>query len=270
MAWTSVISTVRADDQGKIRERVYAVVLGGGLIFIGAVAWQLAVMAGAVDEFLTSSPVLVIEGVVKQIVSGELLVNIGISGLEFIVAFAVASVFGISLGLLMGRLRYVKYAIEPYVWLLYSSPVIALFPLIVLIFGLGAPSVVFIAIMLAIVPLIVNAMQGVDNVDPGLIKVVESFGGNELQLLRKVVLPASFPTIMAGVRLGMGRAVVGVVVGELFAGQGGIGYSIDKYASELNTTQVFSSVLIVIVAGLVLNFIARALERASSGWRTDL
>jgi NitT/TauT family transport system permease protein len=235
--------------------RFMPVLLGGGFLVAVAAIWQLAVSLGLVNSFLTSSPQLIGQSLVEQATSGLLLRSIGTSALELLVGFVAAGVVGVVLGLVMGRYRYVEYA---------------LFPLLVLVLGLGSPTVIAITFLMAVVPVIVNSMQGVRNVDPKLVQAARSFGASEAALLRKVILPASIPTIMAGLRLGIGRALVGVVVGEFFAGDGGIGYNISYFAGHLGTTDVLASVLVVVVAGVALNLLARRLEGLADAWRADL
>ncbi|MGP4014485.1 ABC transporter permease [Saccharopolyspora sp. 5N708] len=252
------------------QSRIIPVLLGGGFLVLVAVVWQLAAALGLINSFLTSSPQLIWESLISQGTSGLLLRSIGISALELLIGFVLAAVVGVVLGLVMGRYRYVEYAIEPYVWLLYSAPIVALFPLLVLMLGLGSPTVVAIAFLMSVVPVIVNSMQGVRNVDPQLVRAAKSFGASEAALLQKVILPGSVPTIMAGLRLGVGRALVGVVVGEFFAGDGGIGYNISYFAGHLGTTDVLASVFVVIVAGVALNVLARRLEGLADSWRANL
>lgn len=245
------------------------VLLGGGFIVLLLVVWQLAASAGLVNPFLTSSPLLIAQAIGTQAQSGMLLAAMGKSAVELALGFGMAAVAGVLAGLLMGRYRWVDYALEPYVWLLYSAPIVALFPLLVLAFGLGTPAVTAIAFLMAVVPIVVNASQAVRNVDPKLVSAAVSFGAGEAALLAKVILPASVPTVMAGLRLGLGRALVGVVIGEFFAGDGGIGYDISYYAGHLGTTDVLAAVVVVIVAGLLLNGAARWVEHRADSWRTD-
>lgn len=252
------------------QSRLSAVLLGGGFIVVVALLWQLAAVARLVNPFLTSSPELIFYSLVNQATSGLLLRSIGVSALELVIGFGLAAAAGVLTGLVMGRYRYVEYAIEPYVWLLYSAPIIALFPLLVLVLGLGKPTVVAVTFLMAVVPVIVNSMQGVRNVDPNLVRAAKSFGAGEATLLRKVVLPASVPTIMAGLRLGVGRALVGVIIGEFFAGDGGIGYNISSFAGHLGTTDVLASVVVVVIAGVALNVLARRLEGLADSWRGNL
>jgi NitT/TauT family transport system permease protein len=254
----------------KLPEKSMSILLGGGFLVVAAIVWQLAASLELVNPFLTSSPALIAGSLGEQIGSGLMLRSIGTSALELLIGFGLAGIVGVALGLVMGRYRYVEYVVEPYVWLLYSAPIVAMFPLMVLTLGLGSPTVIAITFLMSVVPVVVNSAQGVRNVDPKLIQTAISFGAGETALLRKVILPASVPTIMAGLRLGIGRALVGVVVGEFFAGDGGIGYNISYFAGHLGTTEVLASVFVVIVAGVALNVFARWLEGLADSWRTDI
>lgn len=252
------------------RQRWTPVLLGGGFVVVVLALWQIAAALGWVNTFLNSSPTMICQALWEMTRSGALPRSVGTSALEFAVGFALAGGVGVLLGLGMGRYRYVEYALEPYVWLLYSSPVVALFPLLVLMLGLGHPTVIAITFLTAVVPVVVNSAQGVRNVDRRLLQVAASFGAGEAALLYKVILPASVPAVMAGLRLGMGRALVGMVVGEFFAGNGGIGYNVSYYASQLQTTNVLAAVVVVVIAGVLLHLAATRLEHLADAWRTDV
>jgi NitT/TauT family transport system permease protein len=267
---TPAAPVVAARGRGPGSERSKAVLLGGGFIVVVLACWQVTASLGWVNTFLNSSPALIAKELWNQTRSGTLPRSLGVSALEFAIGFALAGVAGVLVGLAIGRYRYVEYALDPYVWLLYSSPVIALFPLLVLMLGLGHPTVIAITFLTAVVPVLVNASQGVRDVDRGLLRAAKSFGAGETALLYKVILPASVPAVMAGLRLGMGRALVGMVVGEFFAGNGGIGYNVSYYASQLQTTSVLAAVVVVVAAGVLLNVLARLLERLADSWRTDV
>lgn len=270
---TTVTSAVRTAKRRKgnarARERGIGVLLGGGLIVVLVLAWQALVSFGIANSFLTSSPVLILQYLWEAILSGALPASLGVTGVQFLISFAIIMVIGIPVGLVMGRYRTVEYALDPYVWLMYSAPMVALYPLIVLVVGIGQPAVIVVAVLLSVVPVIINTSQGVRNVDEALIRVAASFGAKEPTILRKVILPASIPTIMAGVRLGLGRVLVGVVVGGFFAGNSGIGYDVTYAAGRLDTTGVIASVVVIVVVGVVLNAVARWIERRADSWRGE-
>ena len=140
-----------------------------------------------------------------------------------------------------------EYALDPFLWFLYSAPLIAFYPIFVLWFGLGVPTVIAMTFLLSVTQIAASTLSGFKNVNPGLIRAARSFGATERDLLWKVVLPASVPMVIAGLRLGIGRALMGVVVGELFGATAGLGYSIAYYGSLLKTTDMIASLVVVVV-----------------------
>src|SRR5207237_7880500 len=118
----------------------------------------------------------------------------------------------------------VEYALEPFLWFLYSAPLIAFYPIFVLWFGLGVPTVIAITFLLSVTQITASTLSGIQNVNPGLLRAARSFGATERDLLWKVVLPASVPMVIAVLRLGIGCVLMGVVVGVLFGATAGLGY----------------------------------------------
>ena len=152
-------------------------------------------------------------------------------------------------------------------WFLYASPLIAFYPLLIVWLGFGFATVVAVAFLLSFVSIVVNAMAGVHSVEPNLVKAVLAFGGTRRDVVLKVVLPASIPHILAGGRIGLGRALHGVVLGEMFGSNDGLGYSIARYAAQLKTADVFAPLLTLIVLGIVINQASGLLESRLLSWR---
>jgi NitT/TauT family transport system permease protein len=159
--------------------------------------------------------------------------------------------------------------LDPFLWFLYSAPLIAFYPIFVLWFGLGVPTVIALTFLLSIPQIAANTLNGIHNVNPGLIQAARSFGATERDLLWKVVLPASLPAVIAGLRLGVGRALMGVVVGELFGATAGLGYSISYYGALLKTTDMIASLVVVMVLGVLCTQGLSALEARFDSWRTS-
>jgi ABC-type nitrate/sulfonate/bicarbonate transport system permease component len=243
----------------------------GSLSFAVLIAgWQLIVSAGLVDPFLVASPAKVASALVDQIGSGLIFEHLKVSMVELAVGFGIASVLGISWGVLMGWYGSLNDAFDPFVWLGYSAPLVALYPVFLLIFGLGSKTVIAICVLLAVFPILVNTRAGVREVDPKLIQAARSFGATDRQLFGKVVLPASLPFVMAGLRLGLGRGLVGVVVGEFFVGDKGLGYSVAYYAGLLRTTDMIVQVVVIGAIGVLLTSLLGVLERRIDAWRVEV
>jgi NitT/TauT family transport system permease protein len=233
-------------------------------------AWQLIVDVGLVDGFLVGSPTKVAGALGDQISSGVLFDQLKVSAYELAIGFGLATVLGVTGGVLMGWYGALNDAFDPFVWLGYASPLVAMYPVFLLIFGLGAPTVIAIAVLLAVFPILINTRSGVREVDAKLIQAARSFGATDRQMFRKVVLPASMPLVMAGLRLGIGRALVGVVVGEFFVGDKGLGYSVAYYAGLLRTTDMIVEVVVIGALGVLLTQLLSLLERRIDSWRVEV
>lgn len=230
--------------------------------------WELAVTAGWLDPFFASMPSAIAVALGDQIVSGELARNVWVSLREFTTGFGLAIVVGIGLGVLAGWYRTVEYALDPFIWFLYSAPLIAFYPLFVVWVGLGQPTVVAITFLLSVTPVMVNTLTGIKNVSPELIRAAVSFGARKQDLFYKVALPASVPMVMAGLRLGVGRALTGVVIAELFGSTAGLGHSIAYYAGLLKTVNMMASLVAVVCIGVIFTQLLAYFESRFDSWRT--
>ncbi|HEY4277819.1 MAG TPA: ABC transporter permease [Conexibacter sp.] len=231
--------------------------------------WQLLTAAGIVDPFLISSPTRVFPALVDQVKSGELTRALGTTALEFAVSFALASVVGVALGVLMGWYKPVEFALDPFVWLIYSAPVIAMYPVFLVLFGAGLPTIVAVSFFLTVSPIVVNTMRGVQEVDPRLVRAARSLMANDRQLFRYVAIPGAVPLIMAGLRIGVGRALTAVIVAEIFAGDGGLGYIASYYAGLQQTTDMLADVIVIAALGVAVTQLLRVLESRADRWRVD-
>jgi NitT/TauT family transport system permease protein len=242
-----------------------------GIVSFGVMllVWEATVRWGWVNSFFVSQPSAVAASLARSARSGELEHNIAVSLREFLIGYGMSVVVGILAGALAGRFRTVEYAGDPFLWFLYSAPLIAFYPIFVLWFGLGVPTVIALTFLLAVPQIAANTLMGIHNVHPGLIRAARSFGATERDLLWKVVLPASLPMVIAGLRLGVGRALMGVVVGELFGATAGLGYSISYYGALLKTTDMIASLVVVIVLGVLCTQGLSALEARFDSWRTS-
>jgi len=161
----------------------------------------------------------------------------------------------------------VELATDLYINALYATPMVALVPLIVLWFGFGIPAKVVIVFLFMIFPVLINTQQGVKTVDRALLEVARSFCSTERQLWGDVVLPSAVPFIAAGVRLAIGRGLVGMVVAEFYTSISGLGYMIVRYANAFETAKLFVPIVVLMVMGIVLVQGARALELRIAPWQ---
>ena len=231
-----------------------------GLVGLG-LGWEGAARLGLIDAVVLASPRGVGTALLRQWRSGELGADLAVSATEFILAFSLAAVAGVTLGLVMGLVRDAEYAFDPYVWLLYTAPLVAFQPLLVVWLGFGFRTVVVLAAALAAFPIAVNTLTGVRTADPTLVRVVRGFGGRRLDEVVKVILPAALPLVLAGLRLGAGRALVGIVVGEMFGANAGLGFRLSFYGSRLRAADTLAPLLGIVAIGVVATQAVRLLER---------
>ncbi len=231
------------------------------------VLWEL------VGRFVVTNPILfaplskVLAAGWNLLVGGDLLFHLAISGLEFGLGFLLATVIGIAIGFLMATNRTAQDILDPWVSFFYSSPLVALVPFFILVFGVGLASKVAIIFIVAIFPILLNAFVGLRAVDENLVEVGAAFNCSRWQVFAKILLPGALPYILVGLRLGIGRALTGVVVSELFGSQAGLGYLIGNAGQSFDTPVVLFGVLLFSLFGLSTVEGLKWIERAVAPWR---
>ena len=170
------------------------------------------------------------------------------------------SVIGVPLCLLLGRFPVMRYILDPPIMAIYATPHLALLPIIIVWLGIGMQSKIAVAFVSAVIPILVNTMAGVRGVERSWILAARSFCAGELEVFTKVIMPASLPSVILGIRLGLSRAVLGVVVGEMYQSQAGVGNEIMRYGSEFRTDYLLFEVLLVSLFGLAATSAVRTLE----------
>ncbi|CDN57858.1 Taurine transport system permease TauC (plasmid) [Neorhizobium galegae bv. officinalis bv. officinalis str. HAMBI 1141] len=249
--------------------RRQALVLGT-LSMIGIVVfWQIAVDTGFINPFFISTPSQVAVEFMAQFEDGSVATNVAATLYCFAWSLGLAAVVGIVLGMLAGWFADVESALEPFIWFKYSAPTVAFYPLFVAWLGYGRPTIIAIAFLFALTPIYANTLSGIKNTDRDLARAARSFGAKPLDIFLRVALPGSVPVMMAGLRLGVGRALTGVVVAELFGANAGLGYAITYYGQLMQTTKMMVSIVIVVVLGVLLTQILSFLESRTDSWRVD-
>jgi ABC-type nitrate/sulfonate/bicarbonate transport system permease component len=228
-------------------------------------AWE--VFGRQVNPLFMSYPSAIAEAAARMIGSGELLAALVSSLQTLVIAFLIAGIIGLSLGLLIGRYRSFEAATDWLVNALYSTPLVAVIPLVILWFGLGDAAKIFIVMILAVFPILINTITGVRNVPTNLIDVGSAFASREFEIFTKIILPSALPYMMTGLRLGIGRAIIGMVVAEFFTAITGLGALIVKYGNQYDTASMFVPILVLMLLGVTLSLVVRNLERWIAPWR---
>jgi len=204
------------------------------------------------------------------VASGELQSYMKESLLVLTYASILSLIVGVLLGVIMGRFSIVEWAADIYINALYSTPMVAVVPLIVLWFGFKVPAKVIIVFLFMVFPVLLNTYEGVKNVDRNLQEVARSFCSSEGQLWRHLIIPSAIPFIVAGVRLAIGRGLVGMIVAEFYTSVTGLGYMIVRYANALETDKLFVPIVVVMVLGVGLMSLAKWVEGRIAPWRNSL
>jgi ABC-type nitrate/sulfonate/bicarbonate transport system permease component len=248
------------------RRTLYKVV--GLLSVIGGLAlWQVLASTGAIDRSLSSSPADVWTSARQLTSSGTLGSAVLSSAQLYGLGLAISIAIGIILGMVLGWWRLLGAIFDPWIAILYSTPLIALLPLILVWFGIGFQGQIVMVILVSVFPLLVNVMTGSRQVDTALLRLAKSFGASQLAVLRSLVLPSLVPYIVTGVRLSVGTALIGVVLAEYFEGSGGIGGLILKAGVQLDSAEVFVGIVVLAGTALTLTSLIRVIERRISSWR---
>jgi NitT/TauT family transport system permease protein len=229
--------------------------------------WEIVVRAGLVNPLFTSSPSRIVAAAIEMFADESFYGHLEVSAEEFFAGFALAIVIGVPLGILMGWYSRVNAILEPFVSALYATPRIALLPLVVIWFGIGIASKVAIVFLGAIFPILVNTITGVRTIEADFVKVARSFGASDRQMFATVVLPSAVPMLLTGLRLGLGHALVGIVVGEMYGATQGLGYLIAVAGARFQTDRVMVGIILIAGLGVALTELLRAIERRFERWR---
>jgi NitT/TauT family transport system permease protein len=260
-------------EQGRVKQAAVARRARHRLFVIAIRAVSLAIVLGAwqiggqrVDSVLFTTPTAVAAAAVQMVASGELWSYLWPSLVVLVVGLAISAAAGIAVGLLLARFWVMDVAFDMYITFLYSTPTVALVPLIVLWVGFEFTAKVVILFLFAFFPLVINTYQGVKHVDPRLLEVGRAFRCSERQLWANIVLPAALPFIVTGLRLAVGRGLIGMVLADLYTAISGIGYLIVRSASTYRVDKMFVPIVVLGLLGITLTALLRAAERWVAPW----
>jgi len=240
--------------------RICAIVIAFG-------AWEI--FGRQINPLFMSYPSKIVLGAISLMQDGALQAALVESLRTLVLGYLGGSIVGVAAGLLIGRYREVEAASDWLINALYATPLVALIPLVILWFGLGFQAKLFIVFLFTLFPVLINTSIGVKNVSRSLIDVGVAFVANERQIFSKIILPASLPYVMAGLRLGIGRAIIGMVTAEFFTAISGLGGLVVKYGNNFRTDEMLVPVLILMGLGVVLTSALQRAEQLIAPWKTN-
>lgn len=236
-------------------------------VFVIFLLWEIMALIGAVPELFLPPPEKVIKTTIQLIESGELPAHIYSSITRIWWGFFLGSTGGIVVGLIMGISSRVNSVIKPIIAMTYPIPKIAILPLLILWLGIGEASKISVIAIGVFFPLVINTRSGVMEVNEGLIRAAITMGSGRLGIIKKVILPGTLPMIFAGMRLGLGVALLLVVTAEMIAADSGIGFMILSASDLMDTPRLIAGILVLALMGLLLFKLVDIFEKLIIKWK---
>ena len=223
-----------------------------------------------INPMFMSAPSLIFKAGYEMFRSGEIYHDLYVSGVEFLGGYFLAAAVGIPFGIMTGWYKRMSYIFDPFVNALNATPRVALLPLVIIWLGIGILSKVGIIFLGAVFSILINTRDGVKTTPVNLLNAARSFGASEWMVFKTVVVPSTIPFILTGLRLAVGRALVGVLVGELYAATAGIGFMITVAGATFQTDKVFVGVGIFALSGMIGMELLTKVERRFDKWRPQV
>jgi NitT/TauT family transport system permease protein len=245
--------------QNKQRRNVLSVQLSLLLLFF--IVWETAGRLRWIDVLLFSFPTKIFNHIMQDIISGEIWRHIGTTVGETVIGFVLGTLLGTGLAIVLWWSPFISKVLDPYMVVFNSMPKVALGPLFIVVFGAGFMAIVVTTLSVIVIITTLVVYNSFSEVDSNLVKVIQTFGGSRYHIFRKVIFPASFPAIISTLKVNVGLAWVGVIVGEFLVAQMGLGYLIIYGFQVFNFTFVMSSLFIIAVVATVMYQIVVYMER---------
>jgi ABC-type nitrate/sulfonate/bicarbonate transport system permease component len=243
------------------RDKIASLSVQVGFLVALVALWYLGTAYWGISRILLPNPVNVWAELKDILASGEYLPDLRVTLTELAVAFAISCTAGVTLGFLISRSQYLIKVFEPLLAGFYSVPVILFLPLYVLFFGLGPGSKIALGTTISFFPIVLNTIAGFGYVDKIFITAARSMGASDFQMFRHVLLPAAFPVILTGLRMGFTVALLSILGSETIASLEGLGHRIVHLAEAMETARMFAYIAFVVVIAALLNTIVSSLER---------
>lgn len=240
--------------------------LAAGLLGV----WQWATGSAALNAFLFGSPVAIWGRLLAMVRDGSVWGDTYVTGVETLAGFALGNVCGTAVGLSLWYSRFISRVLQPFVLALGSIPMISIAPIVIIWFGTGFASKVAMATLSVVVVSLVISYKGAMGVDPDQINLMRSLGATKSQIFRYLVVHSSLTDIFAGLKMTVGFALVGAIVGEFMSSTNGLGHAIFKAGSLYIISKVFAELAVTIILALVLTAVVVKIERMLLPWRHDL
>ena len=250
------------------KERLLIIFCQLSLLFLIIASWELVTSGNKLNAFLFGSPSAIWGHFIKMVQDGSLLIDSMTTGGETLLGFGMGNLIGTVIGLLLWYSRFISRILEPYIIAIGSIPIVALAPIAIIWFGTGLASKVAMSTLSVVVVALVIAYKGAMNVDEDQINLMRTLGARKWQIFSKLVMPSSLGDIFSGLKLTIGFALIGAIIGEFMSSSQGLGHAIFKAGSLYIISKVFAALIATIGLALILNFFVEKLEKFLMPWRT--
>ena len=244
--------------------------IGGGTLVVFLLAWEICADSGAIDPLFISSPSRVARAGAVLAADPDFWNDVRVSASEFIIGYGAAAAVGIPLGLTMGWSRRISYVLGPFVDTLNAVPRVTLLPLLIIWFGIGIWSKVAVVFLGAVIPIVISALSGVKTNEARFLTMAQSFSASRQKIFVSIILPGTVPFLFTGLKYASGRALLGVVVGELYAATAGVGHMIADAGNMFQTDTLFFGVFVFTATGLSVVALLGMVERRFERWRPEV
>lgn len=251
----------------KLKSTLYSYIYSNLLIIVLLALWQLVPELGLVKKAYISTPMDVTKSIIMLVQSGELKVHFLISLKRILSGLGIAIIFAVPLGLFIGRFAWLETLLDPILQIFRQISALALFPVFILFLGIGETSKVAIIFWASLWPVLINTISGVKGVDSLYVKSVLTMGATKTMVFTKIILPASVPSVLTGIRLGSAYAVMVLVAAEMIGANSGLGFLVTNSQETFKISQMYGAIALLSILGIALNFIIFSVEKRLVSWR---
>ena len=235
-----------------------------GFVALILIVWQI--VGPSISPIFFTYPTKIAVAFYDLTISGELPYFLGQSLQVMVYGLVIAIAVGIPLGIATARFRRLDWALDLPINALYATPLVAVVPLLVLWFGIYLKAKIIVVFLFAVFPVLINTYQGVRECDKNMLEVARSFRSNERRMWQDVLLPFSTPYIIAGIRLAIGRGLIGMIIAEFYTTITGLGFMITKYANQFEMDKTFVPVIVLMILGVSLTTLLKWFGRRIAPW----
>lgn len=229
------------------------------LIFI--LGWQYLADKNMINTFITSSPAKVLNTIISLYKSNDLFHHIWITSYETIISFLLGTILGIFIAIILWYNKFISKVIDPYLTILNSLPKVSLGPILIIWVGANINAIIVMAMLVSVIVTIITVYNGFKSTDITKINLLKSFGATKWQMLKYLVLPANYPTIISSLKINISMSLIGVIMGELLVSKSGIGYLIMYGSQVFNLNLVISGIIILMVVSYIMYIIISYIEK---------